>query len=197
MTQIAMNATQETWQTAGLAELIDRIETSYHANLRTSLPRLEQTLEKLSARHGGRHPELAQLHRLLSQFHADLIVHMFKEEHVLFMLCRRLEEATPAARAYDGSIQKPVEAMRHEHEVAAQDLAHMREVARRFVPGPGVVRCHRMIVAALAKLEAEMLEHMHKENTLLFPRALAVEAQLQNASAAAATGQAPKGGSGK
>lgn len=164
---------------AGVGDLINQIETCAHARLKVELPRLEAALEKLARTQGPRHPELIQLHRLVSQFWAELQVHMFKEEHVLFVLCRQLKEAGKVPGTCAGSIRRPVEAMIHEHELAHQDWAQMRELTRGYKAPAGAAPAYVEILAALASLEAEVLEHMRMEDQVLFPKAMIAEAELR------------------
>ena len=172
-------APSDFWDKCGLPELIDQIEANYHSHLKKELPRLERSLERLAKKHGQEFPELVKLHELLGQFKADLIVHMFKEEHVLFVLCRRLSEAANSPLTRAGSVRRPVEAMMLEHDLASSDLAQMRQLTNGFTPPAKARKAHRTILASLAALDVQMQAHMKNENEILFPRALAAEAELE------------------
>ena len=165
-------------QQESLTALVDYIETAHHAYLRTEMPRIEAALEQLAMTLGQEHPELPKLHSLFSQLKAEIEVHMFKEEHVLFVLCRRLDTSARKAERSAGSVRQPVEAMMHEHEAATHDLAQMRRLARDFTPPPGAGKAYCEVLAALSRLDVEIRQHIQQENDVLFPQALAAEAQL-------------------
>jgi regulator of cell morphogenesis and NO signaling len=48
----------------------------------------------------------------------------------------------------------------------------MRELATGYVPPPEACATWRALYAGLEKLEAELMEHIHLENNVLFPHAL-------------------------
>jgi regulator of cell morphogenesis and NO signaling len=48
----------------------------------------------------------------------------------------------------------------------------LRELATGFSPPPEACATWRALYSGLAKLESELMEHIHLENNVLFPRAL-------------------------
>lgn len=164
------------WSAATFAETTGHIETTHHAYLKNELPRLEQLSARVASRHGDAHPELYQLHEVLAAFKADLESHMFKEEHVLFPLCRTFDHPErPNTSFHCGSVKNPVAVMVQEHDRAGEDLSQMRKLAGDYVPPAGACNSYRALLAGLAELEADMHRHVHLENHILFPRAIAAE----------------------
>ena len=68
----------------------------------------------------------------------------------------------------------PVRVMMQEHDDHGASLRRLRELATDFVPPPEACATWRALYAGLEKLEAELMEHIHLENNVLFPRALNV-----------------------
>ncbi len=74
-----------------------------------------------------------------------------------------------------GGIDGPIRQMRLEHDDAGGALARMRALTDGFVPPLDACDSYRALFKALADLEADMHVHIHKENSILFPRASAAE----------------------
>src|SRR6478672_10497246 len=84
------------WTAATMTELCDNIESTHHAYLKRELPRLEFLARKVADRHGDHRPELVELRDVFLRMKAKMDSHMFKEEQVLFPLCRQLDGAEAA-----------------------------------------------------------------------------------------------------
>ena len=179
----AAPAADETdWSKQPLSALADHIERTHHAYLRRQLPWLDQVTEKVARRHGDRDPRLVELRLVFTTFAAELGAHMQKEEQVLFPLVRRLEQGDGSAAApCGGSIRNPIAQMVREHDDAGDALARMRELTDDYAVPEGACNTFRAMLEALRELELDMHRHVHKENSILFPRAAAAEAALQPA----------------
>lgn len=163
------------WTDAPLAELCDHIEQTHHAYLKTELPRLTEMVAKVVRAHGDRHPETAKVQQALAELRAELEPHMFKEEQILFPAIRRLEQsAVPPAFPF-GTLANPIRMMEHEHDNAGGALARIRELTRGFRVPDDVCNTYRALLDGLFTLEQDMHRHVHKENSILFPRAIALE----------------------
>lgn len=168
---------QRTWSTATLTELADHIEQTHHAYLKRELPRLKTLVRKVAAVHGEHYPWMLEIDGIFAGFAAELASHMMKEEQMLFPLIRSLESGDPAPHAdrCGPGIANPIRVMEHEHDDAGEALARMRELSAGFTPPPDACNTFRAMLDGLAELEADMHRHVHKENSILFPRALAME----------------------
>lgn len=99
----------------------------------------------------------------LASTFGELSQHMANEERVLF----------PMIRAGLGrAAAPPIEVMRAEHEDHARALARTRELTGDLVAPPEACATWRSLYAGLVRLEAELMEHVHLENHILFPRVL-------------------------
>lgn len=168
---------------AKLTEMIRFIVDTYHADLRVELPRLSQMAAKVVDAHGARHPEvLPALQETLRGLREELESHMMKEERVLFPSVERLEalaaEGGRLAASPFGSIQAPIGMMEHEHEIAGQALARLRELTGGYVPPADACNTFRGLYHGLGELEKALHEHIHLENNILFPRATRLEEKL-------------------
>lgn len=164
----------------GLTELVDHIEQVHHAYLREELPRLERMTEKVARVHGDKNPKLQETRDAFVALQAELEPHMQKEEHILFPLIRNLDSTGNSASTLP--LQAPVAAnpirqMEFEHDQAGESLAILRESTEGFTPPDWACNTYRAMLDSLARLEADMHQHIHKENNVLFPKTLEREAQ--------------------
>src|SRR5262245_22551463 len=88
----APTAAEPTWADASLETVVGHIQARYHGPLRVELPRLDAMLDKVVSRHGDHLPEtLLPLQETFKQLQAELLVHMAKEDRVLFPFIVALE----------------------------------------------------------------------------------------------------------
>jgi len=165
-----------------LADLIDHIVNRHHAFVRTQHPIISTHLERIVARHGKAHPELAEVASVFSWVKDELLRHMQKEEMVLFPYIRLMDQTRradrPAPRAPFGSVSNPVAMMVHEHEQAANALARLNALTNGYsVPDDGCAT-YRAAMAAIAEFDADLRQHVHLENNVLFPAAERLERDL-------------------
>lgn len=166
------------WAKASLVELADHIVRTHHDFLREELPRLATLLDKVATVHGGRHPEMPVCRDIFWSFKAGLEAHMQKEETILFPLMRVLESETHVTPFHCGSIANPIRVMESEHDHAGDALAQMRELTNGFRAPPDGCTTFAVLMHGLKRLEADMHQHVHKENNILFPRALELERKI-------------------
>ncbi|HET6573205.1 MAG TPA: iron-sulfur cluster repair di-iron protein [Fimbriiglobus sp.] len=166
-----------------LADLCEHIVETHHAYLRRELPRIDRLLDKVVAAHGERHPEVLEVRRVFGAFATDLVQHMAKEELVLFPAICRLEQDRRYPVGPFGSVRNPMNMMEAEHEEAGNALAVMRAATDDFSPPADACPTFRALLGALAELEGDMFRHVHKENNVLFPRAVRLEDELIRAGA--------------
>jgi regulator of cell morphogenesis and NO signaling len=132
-------------------------------------------LNKVVAAHGAVHPELHEAAEAFGELEGELYPHMMKEEMVLFPWIKGLEAGTGPVRAPCASVEQPIRVMMQEHQLAGDDLATLRRLTRGYRPPAGACATYCTLLDGLAKLEADLHLHIHKENNILFPRAAELE----------------------
>jgi regulator of cell morphogenesis and NO signaling len=167
------------FQNAGLAELIAHILAAHHGYVKHEVPRIKQLLLKVVAVHCAGHPELAAVQRTFHALADELLGHMMKEEVVLFPYIEKLEHAAgagmPAPQAAFGSIRNPVRMMELEHDSAGGALEQLRKLTSAYTAPENACFSYKTLYAALKEFEADLHQHVHLENNILFPRAIALE----------------------
>lgn len=160
-----------------LAELADHIEHTHHAYLRRELPRLDAMVRKVADVHGSRFPWMVEVYQVFAAFAAELDSHMAKEERVLFPLIRQLESSATGSLWMTVNLTAPIRVMEHEHDDAGSALARMSDLSSGFKPPDGACNTFHAMLDGLARLERDMHQHVHKENNVLFPRAIRLESE--------------------
>ena len=167
------------WQVEPRASLIEHVEGTHHKYVRTEIPRILALLEKVCAAHGGNHPELFDVRETFHALAQELGPHLMKEETILFPYVHKLEAAASghgaAGRAPFGSVRNPISMMEHEHDNAGNALRDLRERSGGYAAPPDACASYAALYQALAAFEKDLHQHIHLENNILFPRAVAIE----------------------
>ena len=181
MAEQATRAAQKNhdWQREPLADLIAHINSTHHKYTREELSRLAPLFDKVCSVHGKNHPELLHARASFTGLSQKLTMHMMKEGMVLFPYIVRMEEAVvqhePVLPPPFGSVQNPVSMMEHEHESAGNALRAMRQASSGYTAPADACVSYQTLYRALAEFEADLHQHIHLENNILFPRAIAME----------------------
>ena len=167
------------WQVEPLADLIAHIKNTHHKYTREEMARLGPLFDKVCSVHGNNHPELLQIRGLFQGLTQELTTHLMKEEMVLFPYIVRMEEAAiekePLVPAPFGTVQNPVSMMEHEHDSAGNALRAMREASNGYSAPADSCVSYQTLYKTLAAFETDLHQHIHLENNILFPRAVAME----------------------
>ena len=173
------DGTPRNWTAETLASMSTSIVSLYHVYTREELQTLAPLANKVLSVHGERRPELAEVVTLVSDLTNDMLPHMLKEEQVLFPYVQQLEAAVtagqPAPTPFFGTVKNPVRMMMLEHDRVGEILAQLREVTDGYNAPESACFSYRELYRRLAELETRTHEHIHIENNLYFPRAVALE----------------------
>ncbi|MEZ4808228.1 MAG: iron-sulfur cluster repair di-iron protein [Flavobacteriales bacterium] len=174
----------KTWTLTHLAEHIEHVHHGY-VNQRT--PVLQQYLSKLCTVHGTQHPELFKIADEFNGGAGAMAQHMKKEELVLFPFIKRMEMAKHQGSAppepHFGSVENPVNMMMHEHDEEGERFRRIAALTSGYAPPADGCNTYRAAFALLHEFEQDLHRHIHLENNILFPKAVALEAELRHASA--------------
>lgn len=169
------DADDRDWQNQSLVRLVRGLIEDHEVSIRASMPAVEHTIEEAIASHSA-NEDLIRLRRLFSHFAADVAAHMLNEERDLFPCIERLEAAHHTLSAAPNiRIGQRVLGELIEHDRFREQLRTMRELALgvQLAEGTGT------IAAELQRFSREVHRHMHIENNVLYPRAIALENELR------------------
>lgn len=162
--------------------LADYVEKTHHRYVEEKTPVLQQFLDKLCKVHGGSHPELFQIKELFDGSAQDLAAHMKKEELMLFPFIKTMVRAQIEGNAIPqppfGSVENPVNMMKHEHTVEGERLRKIAELTDEYTPPADACNTYKVTFAMLQDFENDLHKHIHLENNILFPKAIQLEKEF-------------------
>lgn len=166
------------WDKAPLTELTSHI-VAVHRRTRRMLVDAVELLDVLVSGHAAAHPELWPLKREVEQLAHHLVPHMLNEERYLFPYIATMDQPVGPDRnilvPLFGTVQYPLQAIRHDHSEDLSLLATIRATTRDFTTPDDACNHYRMLYTILAEFADELDAHIHLENDILFPRAIEVE----------------------
>ncbi|HZG01878.1 MAG TPA: iron-sulfur cluster repair di-iron protein [Chitinophagales bacterium] len=164
--------------------LADYIVNTHHAYVRTALPLLIGYTQRVAERHGDTQPQLVEIAANFQTVADEMNTHMVKEEKMLFPYIKQLavaqQNGTPGVRAPFGSVDNPIRMMEHEHETVGNAMHRIAELTNNFTPPANACTTFKVTFAKLQEFENDLHEHVHLENNVLFPRAIALEKASSN-----------------
>ncbi|CAG9613670.1 Iron-sulfur cluster repair protein ScdA [Bacillus rhizoplanae] len=166
-----LNETEINWKIASYSELIDYIVNKHHRYLNEELPQLSPYVTKVLRVHGSEQPHLAKIHKLFQELKTELEQHIIKEETEDFPLILAFEQ-NPTDENYT-KLRKVVGELESEHSHAGDIIKELRNITNDFTPPEGACGTYRLVYQRLAALESDLFQHIHLENNILFPRAIA------------------------
>jgi regulator of cell morphogenesis and NO signaling len=170
----------------GLRALVEYIVARHHGYLKQEIPRIQQLLRKVIAVHGKGHSELLEIQQTFLSMADELTAHMMKEERILFPYVVELEAAvkggTAPRKPMFGTVSNPVHMMELEHDSAGAALKALREASHGYSAPEDACFSYKTLYSALQEFEADMHQHVHLENNVLFPGAIELEQQADKVS---------------
>lgn len=156
------------WTT--LEALIRHLVEKHHAFTREQLALASRLGAKVLAVHGNRHPGLAGVDRAFRGMEEELKRHLLKEEQVAFPYLLALEKNGEAPLFPFGVFQAgPQQVLMGDHETTGEQLAALRHLTRGYTPPSDACVTFRAFYQSLSDLEADLRQHIHLENNVLFP----------------------------
>jgi len=171
------------WTAVPLTVLADHILDTHHVFTRTQLARVSALLEKVQNAHRNRHGAmLDSLRNAFDPLRAELESHLMKEEQVLFPAIKGIDGFLSGRSdrpvVHCGSVAHPIRQMEHEHDGAGAILVSLREITDNYRLPDDACQTFKALYAALEALEADLHEHIHLENNILFPASVRQEQQM-------------------
>ncbi|RKD16193.1 iron-sulfur cluster repair di-iron protein [Pelobium manganitolerans] len=162
--------------------LADYIVNTHHKYVKESLPFMTELANKVARVHGDGHPELIRIAQIFSNVAQDFGLHLMKEEKILFPYIKEMVAAkntgASIAPAPFGQVNNPTQMMETEHEQAGEDMAAIRQLSNDYTLPQGACNSYTILFKKLEEFENDLFTHVHLENNILFPKAIALEKEL-------------------
>jgi regulator of cell morphogenesis and NO signaling len=163
--------------------LADYIYNKHHQYYYDEAPVIVDLLTKVVGHHGEKYPQLQEAYRLFVTLAQELNAHFAKEEKVLFPFIKALVRAKQTGNVEQlnnqFSLSEPVQMMESDHEAAGEILAGLNEATDNYTAPEGACNSFQFLYKKLKELEEDLHQHIHLENNILFPKALALEKELR------------------
>ncbi|HEX7847817.1 MAG TPA: iron-sulfur cluster repair di-iron protein [Chitinophagaceae bacterium] len=161
-----------------LSQLTSYITSTHHSYVKNELPQLLGYSQKLASKHGKQHQELLKIFELLVAIKEEMDLHMQKEERVLFPRINEIEKLSQQPEAnYKLNIsylQAPVTLMEQEHDHAGALTEEIRNLSNNYETPADGCTTYKLMYASLKAFEMDLHQHVHLENNILFPKAIAL-----------------------
>ena len=168
------------WGKESLGDLAKHIVNTHHSYVNREIPRLNELAAKVVSRHGDTREELSAIQSKVAELGEEMIAHQGKEEVVLFPYITKLERYSAGDGAKPrncfGSIANPNAMMTKDHDFAGSLMTEIRKLSQNYTPPAGACPTFRAFYSGLHAFEQDLYQHIHLENNILFPRAVALEA---------------------
>lgn len=161
------------WLEAPLSELVDHILNTHHAYLHENLPIISELTTKIMRVHGENHPELIKVYKLFHTIKMELELHLTKEETLQYPAIREYEQSRSEADL--NKAIKIIKELEDEHTGAGNILKELREITNEFELPKDACTTYGLTYTKLQELEADLFQHIHLENNILFPRLIALK----------------------
>ena len=162
--------------------LADYIEKTHHRYVEEKSQTLLAFLDKLCKVHGANHPELFRINELFIGWGGELSQHMKKEELVLFPFVKRMVKTKESdgvlSQPSFGTVSNPIAMMMHEHDNEGERFREIASLTNNYTPPADACTTYRVTFAMLKEFEEDLHKHIHLENNILFPKAVALEKEF-------------------
>jgi regulator of cell morphogenesis and NO signaling len=158
--------------------LIDYALKIHHRRIRENGPSLLALIRSIQHENAI----LPQLADLFAQSLDDLDEHLMKEENVLFPYLYDLiaadREGSAIAPMHCGTISNPIRVMMMEHDSETSRHQQISDLARQYTAPADASDTYRDVLAGLKEFRANLYEHVHIENDIIFPQCEVLEQKI-------------------
>lgn len=162
--------------------LSDYIINTHHNYAKKNLPEIRAYAAKVAKVHGSYHPELLAIHEKVEAINQEFSAHMIKEEQILFPYIKEMVTAkknkSPLKASGFGSIKAPINMMEMEHESSGSAMGEIKKLSNNYTLPQDACSSYSLLFRLLEEFEEDLHTHVHLENNILFPKALALEKSL-------------------
>jgi regulator of cell morphogenesis and NO signaling len=163
--------------------LTDYILNVHHRYLKKALPQIKEQTTRFLDEHRKKFPELEELEDIINRFIKEIPPHMKREEEIFFPYIKQIHHAHRHRESYAKllirTLRKPIEeVMLKEHETTGSNLHRLRTITNNYIPPHKAHITHKVTFAKLRELDNDLVQHIHLESNILFPKAIQMEKEL-------------------
>lgn len=163
--------------------LADYIINTHHQYVKENTSFITELANKVARVHGANHPELIKVAEIFSAVGEDLMLHLMKEEKILFPYIKEVANAQKndgnLPESSFGDATNPIQLMEAEHEQAGEALENIRLLTDNFKLPVDACNSYTILYKKLDEYENDLHKHVHLENNILFPKTILAEQKLR------------------
>jgi regulator of cell morphogenesis and NO signaling len=157
------------WNKKSLSEIVDYILDKHHTFMREILEEINFLMFKILKVHFKTNGEsLLAIHKVFGKLKTELEEHLVKEEENLFPLIKKYEN--DKSEKLKDRIADFVSETENEHDAAGDLFKELEELTNDFTPPKNACASYIHTFRLLDSLEKDTFNHIHMENSILFPR---------------------------
>lgn len=156
------------------SDLIGYLLIHHHFYVKQSMPQILQHLEKVATKHGDKNPYMRKVFSIFQTLNVEMLHHMQKEEQILFpMIKAAAEQSGETASTLKAKLGMIISEMESEHETAGGSMETIKILTNNYEPPYDACNTFKVSLAELKEFEEDLHKHVHLENNVLFPKAIA------------------------
>jgi regulator of cell morphogenesis and NO signaling len=162
--------------------LADHIVSTYHHDEIKSIPEIQSMIEQVVETMSANHSELKLIQDLFRQLSNELLLHMQKEELVIFPFIKKLTEAEadlkPITPPAFGSVKLPISVMKMEHQTSEIMLNKLFRLGNGYQTPDDADDTLNDLYLKLKAFDDDLRRHIDVEDNILFPKVIEMEKAL-------------------
>ncbi|MFT3705583.1 MAG: DUF542 domain-containing protein [Agriterribacter sp.] len=169
----------ENWDIDFLTRYITHI---HHHYAKATLPDTAMLLQEFAEGHTKKYPHMMEVSGLCNTLQKELLPHLQHEEEIIFPYISQIYRASRNNDSYGKllvkPLRKPLDLLHHEKEIFLSVIAKMRLLTHQYTAPEKACVNHMVVMAKLKELDTDLVQHIHLENNILFPKAIQIEKEL-------------------
>lgn len=165
----------------GMSFLADYILNTHHRYVKSNAERISKLAETVAEKYGQENKALQKLGTDVRPMIKDFMVHMSKEEDVLFPAIKQMLktlEKEEKSKGPGGAIKNAVAKMEAEHDETKTFLDQFRIITNHYSMDVSMPNEQKQLYHELQMFENDTYKHVHLENNILFPKLILLEGKI-------------------
>ena len=162
--------------------LIDFIIHIHHTYIYRAIAPLSVELQSFTLNHKAKYPELIMVSELFTALSETLQIHSKHEDEIIFPYIRQIESAhrnrEPYGKLFVRTLRKPLYLLENEHRRIEEMLENLDLMTTNFNSPDGSCLQYHVFYKRLEEVYNHLIQYKYLEQTLLLPRAIAIEREL-------------------
>lgn len=178
----ALEAWSKGFVTRSLTELIEHNVRNCHQPAKREISIIYDLAHVVAYKHSERHPQFGKLSETMFLSFQKLLRHLEMEESTFFPTIVQASKNARYHKANENPLAKYIyemaETLLKAHDAISNNFKVFRDLTENYTIPDGADFLVKYLFDKMKRLDREMSFHMHLENTILFPKAIALAREL-------------------